>query len=95
MCACVCARQSREFAVIQYPLCKTSNSGGVWCTESLSQFIKTSGIANVELKDEDVQQIIDSLIYDGKVDKVKDANLSLPVSIQTEINTSKQLVLRI
>lgn len=48
-------------------------------SESLATFIRSSGISNVELKDEDVQQILDTLIYDGKVDKVKDAAISIPV----------------
>jgi DNA-directed RNA polymerase III subunit RPC6 len=46
--------------------------------ESMATFIRNSGMSNVELKDEDVQQIIDTLIYDGKVDKVKDAAISIP-----------------
>lgn len=45
--------------------------------ETLAAFVRSSGISNVELKDEDVQQVIDTLIYDGKVDKVKDAALSI------------------
>jgi hypothetical protein len=48
-------------------------------TETLAAFVRSSGISNVELKDEDVQQVIDTLIYDGKVDKVKDAALSISV----------------
>lgn len=47
--------------------------------ESMASFVRNSGMSNVELKDEDVQQILDTLIYDGKVDKVKDAGISIPV----------------
>ncbi len=45
----------------------------------MASFVRNSGMSNVELKDEDVQQILDTLIYDGKVDKVKDAGISIPV----------------
>jgi len=46
--------------------------------ESMTAFVRSSGISNVELKDDEVQQIVDTLIYDGKVEKVKDAAISIP-----------------
>ncbi|ELR21595.1 DNA-directed RNA polymerase III 34kD-subunit family protein, putative [Acanthamoeba castellanii str. Neff] len=52
--------------------------------ESMASFVRNSGMSNVELKDEDVQQILDTLIYDGKVDKVKDAGISIPVFYMCE-----------
>jgi len=49
----------------------------------MTAFVRSSGISNVELKDDEVQQIVDTLIYDGKVEKVKDAAISIPVHHQT------------
>jgi hypothetical protein len=48
-------------------------------------------MSNVELKDEDVQQIIDTLIYDGKVDKVKDAAISIPVRPSHVVPSLRQI----
>ena len=38
--------------------------------DDVSEFIKTSGIVNIDLAGEDVQQLIDALTYDGKLEKV-------------------------
>ena len=43
---------------------------GAASLDEVSEFIKTSGIVNIDLAGEDVQQLIDALTYDGKLEKV-------------------------
>jgi len=44
-----------------------------WTTlEEISRFIQTSGVSKVELKPEEIKAIVQTLIYDGKVEEIKD-----------------------
>lgn len=42
--------------------------------EQIRTFIKESGISHVELQSEDVQKLVETLIFDGKVEEMKNPN---------------------
>lgn len=45
---------------------------GYASTEEITAFIKKTGISKVEIKTENMQTIVDTLIFDGKVEHVED-----------------------
>lgn len=51
---------------------KLIRSKGYATVEQVSEFIKASGISKVELGGEDIQAILNTLVYDGKVEECDD-----------------------
>jgi DNA-directed RNA polymerase III subunit RPC6 len=48
---------------------------GFTSLEDIRLYIKESGISHVELQLDDVQKLVDTLIYDGKVEEMRNPNL--------------------
>jgi len=51
-------------------------SQGFASLEAIRTYIKETGISHVELQSDDVQKLVDTLIYDGKVEEMKNPNLA-------------------
>ncbi|KAL6068232.1 DNA-directed RNA polymerase III subunit RPC6 [Balamuthia mandrillaris] len=62
-----------EFVNILNEQCERYIAQQGWTTLSeLSTFIQNSGISTVALRPEDIQTIVNTLIYDGKVEEIRD-----------------------
>lgn len=54
--------------------CKKTNQTkkGYASAEEIAGFIRKGGVAKVELRTENIQSILDTLVYDGKIEAVED-----------------------
>lgn len=90
-----------EFVAVLNKQCEQYIASKGWTTlADLCAYVQNSGISNVELREEDIQTIVNTLIYDGKVEQIKHgasltpgqpayffkpSKLSLPRNVLTEI----------
>eukprot|EP00297_Palpitomonas_bilix_P010180 CAMPEP_0113869576 /NCGR_PEP_ID=MMETSP0780_2-20120614/1612_1 /TAXON_ID=652834 /ORGANISM="Palpitomonas bilix" /LENGTH=287 /DNA_ID=CAMNT_0000854767 /DNA_START=108 /DNA_END=968 /DNA_ORIENTATION=+ /assembly_acc=CAM_ASM_000599 len=62
-----------EFTEVMQKQCLSLiQNKGVVGLDDIAQFIRTSGISKVELRQEDFQMLVDTLIYDGKVEAIRE-----------------------